>query len=130
MDQRLFALCLSAVLLLSGCKPQAPVFLPVTGGKAISAPAQIEMARKNVVHYVVSSTRLASMPEDTDWQLDAQQPSDNQYSFHHGDWLIVILLTDNKNGNKQVVILNHPEKAAWTGYITPAGDVVDTYYIR
>src|SRR5512139_1843046 len=130
MDHRLSVLCLSIVLFLTGCKSQTPAFLPITGGKEPFAPAQVEMARKNVVHYVISSSRLASMPQDADWQLDAQQASEKEYCFRSGDWMIVILQTDREDKTEQIIILNNAEKAVWTGYITPEGDVVDTYYTR
>lgn len=130
MDKRLFALYLVTVLLLSGCKPQAPAFLPVTGGKSVSAPIQVEMARKNALQYVVVSSRLSALPQDADWQLDTQQSSANEYCYRNGDWQVVILLKDSRDENQRVVILNQTNKSAWTGYITPAGDIVDTYYSR
>jgi hypothetical protein len=130
MDRRLFVLCISIVLLLASCRSQAPAFLPVTGGKNATAPMQVELARRNVLKYILSSSRLASLPQDVDWQMEVSERSENEYHFRSGDWLIMIWLPNADGGTQRVVILNPIKKASWTGYVTAEGDVVDTHYTR
>jgi hypothetical protein len=130
MVHRLFVLCLSLSLFLSACKPQAPAFVPVTGGKSASAPAQVELARNNVLHYIVSSGRLATLPRDADWSMEVNPRSEREYRFHNADWLIMIRLANTDDGPQQVLIFNKGENVSWTGYVTTDGKVVDTYYVR
>lgn len=128
MNRRLSAVCLFLSLFLSACKPQVPSFVPVTGGKIISVPAQVEAVRSSVLKYVISSERLATLPQDTGWQMEER--SEKEYCFRNGDWLIMIWLADSEDGNQRVIIFNEVEEAAWTGYINADGKVVDTYYAR
>jgi hypothetical protein len=130
MDRRMFVLCISIVLLLASCRSQAPAFLPVTGGKNASAPVQVELARRNVLKYILASSRLASLPQDVDWQMEVSEQSENEYHFRSGDWLIMVWLPSADGGTQRVVILNPIKKACWTGYVTAEGDVVDTHYTR
>ena len=129
MYPRLFVLCLPLIL-LSACKPQASHLVPVTGEMKVSAPAQVEMARNHVLNYVVSSARLANLPQNADWQVEISPRSENEYHFRNGNWLIMIWLADPDDGRQRVVILNQVDDDGWTGYITADGEVVDTYYAR
>lgn len=130
MYHRLFVLYLSFGLFLSACKPQAPALLPITSEKSSPAPAQVEQARMSVLKYATTSARLASLPRDTEWELETGQQSEKEYCYRNGDWLIVIRLADTDEGNRRVIIVNQVEHAAWTGYVNADGDVVDTYYAR
>ena len=119
---RLFSLCMPAILLFAGCAPKDKPFMPVTGA------AMVEQARKNVLEYVISSSRLATAPPSADWQLDNEEQRQGEFHFRSGDWLMVIWLAD-ADGNQQVIISNNVEKAFWCGYVTPDGHVVDTAYM-
>jgi hypothetical protein len=130
MYRRLFALAIPVVLLISACKPQAPSFLPVTGASSVSAPAQVEQARTQVLAYVLDSARLVDLPTDADWKLEANEKSDDEYDYRSGDWLIMIWLPDSSYRHQRVIILNQVQHASWIGYVTPEGDVVDTTYAR
>lgn len=129
MSHRLFVLSLSFVLLLTGCRSQAPAFLPVTSGDNVSVPTKAEQARKNVLGYVLSA-RLTNMPMDADWQMEAGQKTEHQYRFKNSDWHILVWLTDTDDGNQHVVILDPKGTACWAGYVKSDGTVVDTSYIR
>ncbi len=130
MYQRLFALCLSLILLLSACKPHLTSLVPVTSGRVASVPAKVELARDTCLKYVASSARLAALPLDENWQMEPNPVSDHEFQYHNGNWLIVIWLADTDEGNERVVILNRAKNTAWTGYVTANGSVVDTYYTR
>ncbi len=130
MYHRLFAVCVSLIVLLTACKPQAPTFVPVTGDKMVSAPAQVEQARSQVLKYVVSSARLTNLPQDADWQMEVSPRSEKEFHFRSGSWLIMIWEADAESGNERVIILNQLEKDGWTGYVTADGRVVDTHYVR
>ena len=127
---RLFSLCMPVVLLLAGCQPKLKTIVPVTGVKETTLPALVEQSRASVLEYVLSSSRLANLPSEADWQLDTNQASEGLYRFRSGDWLIMIWLADADEGNQRVIILNKAENASWGGYVTPDGDVVDTSYSR
>jgi hypothetical protein len=127
---RLFTLCMPVVLLLAGCQPKLKTFVPVTGVKETTLPALVEQSRASVLEYVLSSSRLATLPSEADWQLDTSQASEGLYRFRSGDWLIMIWLADADKGNQRVIILNKAENASWGGYVTPDGHVVDTSYSR
>ena len=119
-------LCLSALLLLTGCLPKDRSFVPVTGAEDAFIPALIEQARGNVLEYVISSSRLAAIPPSADWQLDQSEPVEGKYRFRSGDWLMVIWLANADEENQQVVIINKVESAYWCGHVQPDGHVVDT----
>jgi hypothetical protein len=126
----LLSLSLFTVLLLVACQPKPQTFLPVTGGKDVSLALPAELTRDLVLDYVLSSSRLVSLPPATDWQLDAAAASENEYRFRSGDWLMLVRLPDARHPNRQVLLLNQVEPASWTGYVTPDGHVVDTAYGR
>ena len=118
------------ILLLTACQPKAQKLLPVTGSKDISLSAPAELARDNVLGYILSSSRLANLPAGADWQLDAAEQSEGEYHFRSGDWLMLIRSADSGESIQRIVILNPVEKASWTGYVTADGRVVDTAYGR
>ena len=131
--QRLFSLSFAAALLLAGCqsKGQERTFLPVTGGEAeISRPAAVELARTQVLDYLVSSARLPNVPQSADWQLDSEAAPEGEYHFRSGDWLMMIQSAATEGENQLVMLINQVDRASWTGYITPDGRVVDTAYYR
>jgi hypothetical protein len=119
-----------ALLLLAGCQSKAQAFVPVTGGDKSSLPEPVALTRANVLEYILASARLANIPPVQEWQLDARQESENEYRFRSGDWLMLISFTETADGNQRVIILNKADHAAWTGYVTPNGRVVDTTYGR
>lgn len=125
-----FSLGIMIVLLLTACQPKAQKLLPVTGSKNISLSAPAELARDNVLGYILSSSRLANLPAGADWQLDAAEQSEGEYHFRSGDWLMLIRSADSGEAIQRVVILNPVEKVSWTGYVTADGRVVDTAYGR
>jgi hypothetical protein len=125
----LFALCMSGLLGLASCQSQAPTILPVTGLQQV-APAQVILARDNVLEYVLSSSRLAGLPQSADWQLEAGEASEKEYGFCSGDWQVRVWLADADDGNHTVIIINKVNHTSWTGYVTPKGHVVDTAYGR
>ena len=118
------------ILLLTACQTKAQKLLPVTGSKDISLSAPAELARDNVLRYILSSSRLANLPPGADWQPDAAEQSEGEYHFRSGDWLMLIRSADTGEAIQRVVILNTVEKASWTGYVTADGRVVDTAYGR
>lgn len=125
---RLLSFCMPAVLVLAACQPKPRTFLPVTGSKESSLPALVVLTRESVLGYVLSSERLATIPPVPDWQLDASKPSETEYRFRSGDWLMLIRLADAGQEHQRVLIINHVEKLSWTGYVTADGHVVDTAY--
>lgn len=127
---RFLALCLPILLLFAGCQPADKSVIPVTGGESAPVPAQVEMARENILEYVISSSRLATAPPSADWQLDGGEQREGEYRFRSGDWLMVIWLVDSQEGKQRVIIVNKVEKASWCGYVEPDGHVVDTAYTR
>lgn len=66
---RFLALCLPVVLLFAGCRFADQTLVPATDVEDIPIPAMVELARENVLEYVISSSRLAVAPSGTDWQL-------------------------------------------------------------
>jgi hypothetical protein len=123
----LIALCLSAVLLFTGCANTDQSFIPITSEKS-RIPAAVELARGQVLEYAVSSSRLATALSGLDWQPDDRQ-YDGEYRFHSGDWLMVIWRADADQENQRVVIFNKAEHVQWGGYVSPDGGVVDTSYM-
>ncbi len=124
---QLFALCMPAILLLAGCAPKDKTSIPVTGPQDASVPAMTERARKNVLEYVISSSRLTTVPTSADWQLDNEEQRQGEFHFRSGDWLMVIRLADDES--QQVFISNQVGKNFWCGYVAPDGHVVDTTYM-
>src|SRR5512139_2376811 len=90
---QLFALCLPAILLFAGCAPKDKTSIPVTGAED-AIPAQVEQARVNVLEYVISSSRLANIPPNTDWQFDNRKQLEGEYHFLSGDWLMIVRAAD------------------------------------
>jgi hypothetical protein len=123
----LMALCLSAVLLFTGCGNTDQSFIPITGQES-GIPAEVELARGQVLEYAASSSRLATALSGLDWQLDDRQYA-GEYRFHSGDWIMVIWRADADRENQRVVIFNKAERVQWGGYISPDGGVVDTSYM-
>lgn len=129
---RKFSLCISVVLLLAGCQSQTQerTFLPITGGEEVAQPAAVERAHNQVLDYLVSSARLPGVPPSADWQPESGELPEGEYHFRSGDWLMMIRLGDSNDSNQQVLLINQADRAAWSGYITPDGRLVDTAYYR
>jgi len=125
---RFLALCLLVVPPFAGCRSVEQTLIPVTGADVV--PAQIELARDNVLEYVISSSRLANSPPSANWQLDVEEQLEGEYHFRSGNWLMVIWLADADEENRRVIIFNQAENAFWCGYVAPDGHVVDTTYMR
>lgn len=125
---RLFSLC--AVLLLTGCQPQIQKLLPITGVEEVSLAAPAELARESVLQYILSSSRLETLPPSENWQVEAGEQAEGEYRFRSGDWLMLIRSADTGDAIQKVLIINPVEKASWTGYVTADGHVVDTAYGR
>lgn len=123
----LISLCLSAILLFTGCANTDQSFIPITGQES-RIPAAVELARGQVLEYVVSSSGLATALSGLKWQLDDEQ-FEGEYRFHSGDWLMVIWQADAGEENRRVVIINKAEHVHWCGYVRPDGGVVDTSYM-
>jgi hypothetical protein len=124
-------LCLLAILLLTGCLPKDQPPIPVTGAEEASISALTELARENVLEYVISSSRVATAPPSSaDWQLDGEQQLNGEYRFCSGDWTMLVWLADAQEKNQRVIIINKVENVAWRGYVKPDGHVVDTAYYR
>lgn len=87
---RLFALCMPVMLTLAACLSKEKTFVPVTGVKETNMPAWVEQARGKALEYVLSSSRLAALPADANWELEPNQGVDGKYRFHSGDWLMKI----------------------------------------
>ena len=128
--QRLFSLCISAALVLAGCQSKERAFLPITGGVEVSRPAAVEMARTQVLEYLLASARLPGVPSSADWQPQTGELPEGEYHFRSGDWLMMIRTAQPESDNQKVLLFNQAGGAAWTGYITPDGHVVDTTYYR
>lgn len=126
---RLFVFGMAVLLLLVGCQSKAPTILPVTGVQE-AAPAEVILARENVLKYVLSSSRLAGLPKEADWQREMEEELENEHCFWSGDWHMIIRSADTDDGNRSIIILNKVEHTSWTGYVTPNGHVVDTAYGR
>lgn len=126
----LLPICMAVIFLLTSCLSGDRRSIPVTGGEDASAPALVELARENVLEYVISSSRLPTTPPSTDWQLDKGDQLTGEYRFHSGDWLMIILPAETYEGNQRVFIINNVENISWCGYVELNGHVVDTAYIR
>lgn len=126
----LLSLGILIALLLTACQSKAKTLLPVTGPEEISLAAPAELARDSVLEYILSSSRLASLPPSADWQLEAAEQTRGEYHFRSGDWLMLIRLAGEGETNQKVILFNQVQQASWTGYITPDGRVVDTAYGR
>lgn len=126
---RILTLCISVALLLASCQTKDQLVSPVTGANA-AIPTQIEQARVNILEYIISSSRLANIPPDTDWQLNGGESLKDEYHFLSGDWLMVIWDANTQDKTQRVVISNEIEKTFWCGYVAPDGHVVDTAYMR
>lgn len=128
---RWFSLCFTAALMLAGCQSKEQVFLPITGGAEISSrPAAAEVARTQVLEYLLASARLPRVPSSADWQPQVGELPEGEYHFRSGDWLMMIRSAQTEGDNQMVLLFNQAGGAAWTGYITPDGRVVDTTYYR
>ena len=127
---RLFSLCLCAVLLLTGCQPQIQKLLPVTGVEEVSLAAPAELARESVLQYILSSSRLETLPPSENWQVETGEQTEGEYRFRSGDWLMLIRLAGAGETNQKVILFNQIQQASWTGYVTADGKVVDTAYGR
>jgi hypothetical protein len=133
MNHRLVCLplCLLAILLLTGCQSKDQPLIPVTGAENESISALTELARNNVLEYVISSSRVANAPPSSaEWQLDDGQQLNGEYRFRSGDWTMLVWPADANEENQRVMIINKIEKVAWCGYVAPDGHVVDTAYYR
>ncbi|MBI3150862.1 MAG: hypothetical protein HYZ21_01905 [Chloroflexi bacterium] len=120
---------MAVIFLLTSCLSGDRRSIPVTGGEDASAPALVELARENVLEYVISS-RLPTAPPSADWQLDNGEQLAGEYRFRSGDWLMIISPAERHEGNQRVVIINNVENISWCGYVELDGHVVDTAYIR
>lgn len=122
---RLLFFCGTTVLLLAACQPKTRAFVPLTGMEESSLPALVAMSRENVLEYVVSSERLVTIPAISEWQLDRDRSSEEEFCFRSGDWIMLIRPTEE---SQRVLLLNRAEGASWIGYVTADGDVIDTTY--
>ena len=128
---RLFPFCMPAVLLLGGCQPKPDTsFLPVTGAEDVSLPAEIALARDNVLDYLLASSRLSGLPAKDDWLPAGEESRQGEYRFRSEDWLLVIWPPGQADENQRVILVNSMGKAVWVGHVTPKGQVVDTAYNR
>lgn len=125
---RIWLICLLAFLLTTSCQTAKKSSIPITGGDAASAPAQVETARNNIVDYLISSDRLDNTPPRTGWQLDAT-PREGEYHFSCGDWVMVVWSANAQEQNERVVLRNTTTSDVWCGYVQPDGHVVDTSYL-
>lgn len=127
---RKFFLCICLVVSFAGCRsqPQERTFLPITGGDEVARPAAVDVARNQVLEYLLSSARLTGVPQSADWQPESGEMPEGEYHFRSGDWLMIIRLRENNN--QQVLLIHQTDHAGWTGYITPDGRLVDTAYYR
>jgi hypothetical protein len=123
----LIALCLSAVLLFTGCAKNDQSLIPITGQES-GITAAVEEARGQVLEYVVSSSGLATALSGLEWQLDDRQ-YEGEYRFRSGNWIMVIWSADADQESQRVVIFNKAENVQWCGYVSPEGVVVDTSYM-
>lgn len=124
----LIALIVSAMLLFTGCGGGDTLFTPITGEDEIAAPAAVEEARGHALDYVISSSRLAGIPSDLDWQLDVKQ-FEGQYRYSSGGWIMVIWSGETPEANNRIVIINTAENIYWCGYLKSDGDIVDTSFL-
>ena len=83
-----------------------------------------------MLDYLVSSARLPGVPASGDWQQENGELPEGIYHFRSGDWLMMIRSAQTEGDNQLILLFNQADRAAWTGYITPAGRVVDTTYFR
>src|SRR5688500_4610435 len=83
---RKFSLCISVVVSLAGCQsqPQERTFLPITGGDEMARPAAVEVARIQVLDYLLSSARLPGIPPSADWQPESGDVPEDEYHFRSG----------------------------------------------
>ena len=117
-------------MLLAGCLHNDQFVIPVTGKEDTAVPVLVEMAKENVLGYLISSSRLATDPPDTDWQLDQEEQQEGVHRFHNGDWLMAIWFNDANDERSRVVIMNKVKNISWCGYVESDGHVVDTAWIR
>lgn len=127
---RWFSLCITVVVLLAGCQSNERSLLPVTGAEAAEHPAAVQLARNQVLDYLIASSRLSGVPASADWQPEAGELPEGEYHFRSGDWLMMIRLVATGEGHQQILLINQADHSGWTGYITPDGRVVDTTYYR
>lgn len=126
----LFTVCIVAVLIVTACQPKAKTLLPVTGGQEVSLYAPAALARDSVLEYIRSSSRLATLPPGTDWELVQGEHPSQEYHFRNGDWLMLVQLAEGHDPRQRIILLNEVEEISWSGYITPEGRLVDTAYGR
>ena len=132
MNHRLVSLplCLLTILLLTSCQTNDQPLIPVTGAEDASIPMLTQLARENVLEYVISSSRVPTVPSSVEWQLDGGKQLNGEYRFRSGDWVMLVWLADADEENQRVIIINKIENVAWRGYVAPDGHVVDTAYYR
>jgi hypothetical protein len=123
-------LCLCAMLLLTGCLPKGQSLIQITGAEVKSSRALIDMAHRNVLDYIISSSRVASIPSSSEWELENRQGTNGEYCFRSGNWTMLVWLADDHQQNQRVIIMNKVENILWWGYVKPDGHVVDTAYYR
>jgi hypothetical protein len=123
-------LCLQAILLLTGCLSKEQPLIPVTGAEDASIPVLTKLTRENVLEYVISSSRMATVPPSAGWQLEDGQQLNGEYRFCSGDWVMLVWPADANEENQRVIIINKVENVTWRGYVAPDGHVVDTAYYR
>lgn len=124
----LLSVCIAA--LLAACQPKAQKLLPITGAQEAALIAPAALARDHVLQYLVSSSRLVTLPPSTDWQLMEGEGPQREYEFRNGDWLMLVRMADSRYAHQEVILINQVAQASWSGYITPDGRVVDTAYGR
>lgn len=120
----LIILCLTTVLVFTGCGSADRTLIPATGAGS-TVPSAIKAAQGTVWEYIRSSTRISGIPANLKWQLDEEQYA-GEYHYRSGDWIMVIWPAISAEGNQRIIIFNPSTDVYWGGYMTPGGVVVDT----
>ena len=123
-------LCLPVVLWIASCQTTEDgdrAIIPVTGKNAV--PATVELARENVLEYVISSSRVANIPPSSEW-ISSGESTAGEFHFVSGDWLMIVLFEEGQEANQRVFLRNQAKHAFWCGYVDSDGHVVDTTYTR
>jgi hypothetical protein len=124
------AFCLPALLLLTGCLSKDQPSIPDSNTEGAHIPAQVRLARDQVIEYVNDSACLTDVPPVAEWQAEEGMSPRVQYHLRSGDWRMVVWPADSHQGNQRVVLFNPTTDAFWCGYVDPGGQVVNTALVR
>jgi hypothetical protein len=121
--------CLLVILCTTGCQQEngGQTIVPVTGKNAV--PRTVDLARNNILEFVILSARIDDIPPSSEWTYSGQ-PAEGEFRFESSDWLMIVWPDDPQEASYRVVIRNEFENSFWCGYVDPDGHVVDTAYIR